>query len=101
MRVILLLAAIFEVVSYVNSYKMPLMSVPYPANRQGSLYDDDLNDILYKQTLENLARLAENYHDSDEYNNGDYVNYDSGLFENEKETQSHSSLGQGFQYIQG
>lgn len=109
MKLILLLAVAFEVVFYANSYKIPLMSVPFPANRQGSLYDDDLNDLLYKQTLEQLAELADNqqgknyYQDAEDYN-ADYANYDSGLFEalsEEKETPSHSSLGQDFQYIQG
>jgi len=91
-----------------NGFKIsnPSFSVPYPANLQGVLHDTDLNELLYQTTLEAIA--AQKYHDSDEYSD-DYLEYPEAIGFNNIETrengnveiQSHSALGDGYQYVQG
>jgi len=95
-----------------NSNKLP-SPILYPANRQGSLYDED--SLIYKNTLNALLKAAEEEEESAAANqNDDYSQeyYSSALGslessdeiktdQRDMETQSHSSLGEGHQYVQG
>ena len=95
-----------------NSNKLP-SPILYPANRQGSLYDED--SLIYKNTLNALLKAAEEEEESaaaiqnDDYSQ-EYYSSALGSLESsdeikadqrDMETQSHGSLGEGHQYVQG
>jgi hypothetical protein len=97
----------------------------YPSNRQGSLYDEIDTSDSYKNTLAALEAAAaaaddndsvddqENYdnqdQDQDQLSSDDNINSDQNNYYDDvikadprdEETESHSSLGSGFQYVSG
>jgi len=92
-----------------NCFKIsePSLSVPFPANLQVNQHEKDLNDFLYQKTLQAIAKDAEKYnHESEEYSD-DYLQYPEFLqnietrYDENLELQSHSALGDGYQYVQG
>jgi hypothetical protein len=108
---LLFILVALQVIIGSNCFKIsnPSLSVPYPANLQGNLHDTDLNELLYQKTLEAIAQEAQKYHDDSEEYSEDYLEYSEPISFNGIESrsngnfelQSHSALGDGYQYIQG
>lgn len=103
-------AILLAIVLHINAIKIldsPL-SVPYPANRQGNLYDSDLDDLLYQRMLESLGKESQNYRgaNDDDYS-GEFEDLEPNYFDMKNlesrnlELPSHSAIGEGYQYVQG
>ena len=84
-------------------------NVAYPANRQGSVFDDLDDSVNYHQTLKNIE-TARAVLDSDEFNSDEFfdLNEFNGYDDTEikadprdEESESHSSLVAGHQYVSG
>lgn len=100
-----------------NNKQYHLDDILYPANRQGSLFDDADDSASYKSTLAALADAAaaeeNNYEEPNESNEMNRINeyfgqgssnfYDTELKADarDEEIESHSSLGAGHQYVSG
>merc|ERR1712127_33824 len=106
----LIIVVLVVIINGSNGFKL-MSPVEYPSNRQGNLYDTDVNELLYQKTLEALSQAAqeseEGYYNNNEDFNDDYLAIDPEEYDEirtnhrDYETPSHSSLGEGFQYVQG
>lgn len=109
-KALLFIQILIVAVNSLASFKLgPDHLIQYPANRQGDLYDNDINELLYKETLAEIARAAE---DTRQHNNEDFSedyyelnpeDYDLSehtAYHRDMETPSHSALGGGYQYVQ-
>lgn len=107
----LIIAILVIYINDSNGFKL-MNPVEYPSNRQGNLYDTDVNELLYQKTLEALSQAAQESQEGYYNNNEDFADdyfqaidpeeYDEIRTEHrDMETPSHSSLGEGFQYVQG
>lgn len=92
-----------------NSFK--IRDTQFLANSQSNLFDNDIDDLLYQQTLEKLAKAAEEsqegYYNNNEDSAEDYYSLSPEDYDEirnnhrDMESPSHSSVSEGFHYIQG
>jgi hypothetical protein len=82
-----------------------LQDIIYPSNRQGNLYDEPEDINSFRKVLEALAHSSENSYENDESINEIFdrndINLEAKSDPRDEESESHSSLVAGHQYVSG